>query len=135
MFFVFILLIVFFWNFFQVVYSFFIFSFSVVAAIDIHVGHVRLLLIEATVQLWDTIIARLSGAHNPERATSMRSCHGVFTDQFIFRTVFSANFEYLLNFTNQLAKPTDLCFLFLISYTSNALIVMVEILFSREKVP
>ena len=49
----------FFWNFFQVVYSFFIFSFSVVAAIDIHVGHVRLLLIEATVQLWDTIIARL----------------------------------------------------------------------------
>ena len=27
------------------------------------------------------------GAHNPERATSMRSCHGVFTDQFSFRTV------------------------------------------------
>ena len=27
------------------------------------------------------------GAHNPERATSMRSCHGVFTDQFTFRTV------------------------------------------------
>ena len=27
------------------------------------------------------------GAHNPERATSMRSCRGVFTDQFIFRTV------------------------------------------------
>ena len=27
-----------------------------------------------------------TGAHNPERATSMRSCHGVFTDQFIFRT-------------------------------------------------
>ena len=102
---------------------------------DIHVGHVRLLLIEGTVQLWDTIIARLSGAHNPERATSMRSCHGVFTDQFIFRTVFSANLEYLLNFTNQLAKPTDLCFLFVISYTSNALIVMVGILFSREKVP
>ena len=133
MFFVLILLIVFFLEFF--LNSFFIFSFSVVAAIDIHVGHVRLLLIEATVQLWDTIIARLSGAHNPERATSMRSCHGVFTDQFIFRTVFSANFEYLLNFTNQLAKPTDLCFLFLISYTSNALIVMAEILFSREKVP
>ena len=29
----------------------------------------------------------VSGAHNPERATSMRSCHGVSTDQFIFRTV------------------------------------------------
>ena len=27
-----------------------------------------------------------SGAHNPERATSMRPCHGVFTDQFIIRT-------------------------------------------------
>ena len=26
-------------------------------------------------------------ALNPERATSMRSCHGVFTDPFIFRTV------------------------------------------------
>ena len=28
-----------------------------------------------------------AGAHNPERATSMRSSHGVFTDQYIFRTV------------------------------------------------
>ena len=27
------------------------------------------------------------GAHHPERATSMRSCRGVFMDQFIFRTV------------------------------------------------
>jgi len=27
-----------------------------------------------------------AGAHNSERATSMRSSHGVFTDQFIFRT-------------------------------------------------
>ena len=26
-------------------------------------------------------------AHNTERATSMRSCHGVFMDQFIFRMV------------------------------------------------
>ena len=25
------------------------------------------------------------GAHNPERPTSMRSYHGIFTDQFIFR--------------------------------------------------
>ena len=30
---------------------------------------------------------RVPGAHNPDRATSMRSCHGVFMDQFIFRTV------------------------------------------------
>ena len=51
----------FFWNFFKVVHSFLIFSFTVVAAIniDIHVGHVRLLLIEATVKLWDAIIQRL----------------------------------------------------------------------------
>ena len=28
-----------------------------------------------------------SGAQNLERATSMHSCQGVFTDQFIFRTV------------------------------------------------
>ena len=30
---------------------------------------------------------RVPGAHNPERATSIRSFHGVFTDQFILRTV------------------------------------------------
>ena len=59
LFFVFILLIVFFFGFFKVVHSFLIFSFSVVAAIDIHVGHVRLLLIETTVKLWDAIIQRL----------------------------------------------------------------------------
>ena len=46
-------------EFFKVVHSFLIFSFSVVAAIDIHVGHVRLLLIETTVKLWDAIIQRL----------------------------------------------------------------------------
>ena len=60
LFFVFILLIVFFfWIFFKVVHSFLIFSFTVVAAVDIHVGHVRLLLIEATVKLWDAVIQRL----------------------------------------------------------------------------
>ena len=56
----------------------------------------------------------------------MRSCHGVLTDQLIFRTVLALNFEHLLNSTNRSAKPTDL---------TNALIDMVEILFSREKVP
>ena len=29
----------------------------------------------------------LSGVHNTERATSIRSCPGVFKDKFIFRTV------------------------------------------------
>ena len=52
------------------------------------------------------------GAHNPERATSMRSCQGVFTDQFIFSTVLAPNFEYLLNSTKQSAKPTDLEMIF-----------------------
>ena len=60
-----------------------------------------------------------------EWATSIRSCHGVFADQFIFENGFGANFDYLLNSTNRSAKPTDL---------TNALIDMVEILFSREKV-
>ena len=57
------------------------------------------------------------------------------------------NFEYLLNSTNQSAKPTDLKmisiflrfnnvqFSFFISYTSNAPVDMVEVLFSWEKVP
>ena len=54
-------------------------------------------------------------------------------------------FEYLLNSINQSAKPTDLTmiffpfnnvfsfFSFLISYTSNAIIDMVEFLFSGKK--
>ena len=29
-----------------------------------------------------------SGAHYPEHATAILSCHGVFTDQFIFRSNF-----------------------------------------------
>ena len=36
---------------------------------------------------------RSPGAHNPQRATSMRSCHGIFTDQFIFRTVLARSFN------------------------------------------
>ena len=47
---------------FKVVQLFLIFFFSVVGAIDIHVGHVRLLLIETTVKLWDPIIQRLVGS-------------------------------------------------------------------------
>ena len=38
-------------------------------------------------RLWGMRIFCWSGAHNPEWATSMRLCHDVFTDQFIFRTV------------------------------------------------
>ena len=44
----------------------------------------------------------------------------------LFLERFGANFEYLLNSTNLQT--------FQISYTSNALIDIVEILFSREKV-
>ena len=45
---------------------------------------------------WKALFA--SGAHNPERATSKRWCHGVFTDQFIyFQKGFGGNLEYLLN--------------------------------------
>ena len=52
------------------------------------------------------------GTHNPERATSMHLCHGVFTDQFIFRTVLAQIFEYLVNSTNQSVKPKDLDIIF-----------------------
>ena len=62
-----------------------------------------------------------------------------------FQNGFGSNFESLLNSTNRSAKSTDVemfflrfdyvLFSFLIFYTSNALIDMLEILFSREKVP
>ena len=42
----------------------------------------------------------LSGAHNLERATSMRSCHCVCMDQCIFRTIL----VYIFDSTNQSAK-------------------------------
>ena len=51
LFFVFILLIVFFWNCFKLVHSFLIFFLSVVGAIYKRVGQVRPLLIETTVKL------------------------------------------------------------------------------------
>ena len=38
-------------------------------------------------RLWGMCIFCWSGAHNPEWTTSMRLCHDVFTDQFLFRTV------------------------------------------------
>ena len=50
-----------------------------------------------------------------------------------FQNGFGANFEYLLNSANFCLLITFSTFF--ISYTSNALIDMVEILFSREKVP
>ena len=49
-----------------------------------------------------------SGAHNPEKATSMYSFQGVFTNQVIFKSDFGANLEYLLSPTNQSVNPTDL---------------------------
>ena len=36
---------------------------------------------------------RIAEAHNPERATSTRSCHGVFTNQFSLRTFFARIFN------------------------------------------
>ena len=49
------------------------------------------------------------GAHNPGRSTSKRSCHGVFMEQYIFRTVLAGISNVrLLNCTNQSAKPADL---------------------------
>ena len=79
------------------------------------------------------------GAHKPQRATSMRSWHVVFPRTSLFLERFGANFDYLLNSRNQSSKPTDLMVIFfaifcLIFYTSNAIIDLVEILFSWENV-
>ena len=79
------------------------------------------------------------GAPKPQRATSMRSWHVVFPRTSLFLERFGANFDYLLNSRNQSSKPTDLMVIFfaifcLISYTSNAIIDLVEILFSWENV-
>ena len=41
-------------------------------------------------------------------ATSMRSCHRIFTDQFIFRMVLARILNIFLNSSNQSANPTDL---------------------------
>lgn len=63
-----------------------------------------------------------SGAHKPEKATSMYSCQGVFTNQVIFKSDFGANLEYLVSPTNQSANPSDLKMVsFSISYTLNEL--------------
>ena len=91
-------------------------------------------------------VHRSPGAHNQDRATSMRSCNGVFTDQFIFRT-FLARILNIFKFHKPVSKTyrpkndffvlpfNDVQFSFLIFYTSNMLIVMVEIPCSLEKVP
>ena len=81
----------------------------------------------------------MPGAHNPERATSMRSCPGVFTDQFIFKTVLARILIIfqILQTSQQNLQTWELyffcllVFLFGILLTSNALI---DILFPREKV-
>ena len=63
-----------------------------------------------------------SGAHKPEKVTSMYSCQGVFTNQVIFKSDFGANLEYLVSPTNQSANPSDLKMVsFSISYTLNKL--------------
>ena len=72
----------------------------------------------------------------------MRSCHGDFYEPVYLQNGFGAGYEYLLNSTNQSAKPTYLKMIFLpfnivqfsffISHASNALIDMEQILFSWE---
>ena len=62
-----------------------------------------------------------SGVSNVHALVSRR-----FHGPVYFWNGFGPNFEYVLNSTNWSAKPTDL---------TNALIDMVEILLSREKVP
>ena len=49
-----------------------------------------------------------TGAHNPERANSVRSCHGVFTDQFISRTVLARILNIFSIPQTSQQKPTHL---------------------------
>ena len=57
----------------------------------------------------------LPGAHNAEWATWtwLCPCSGVFTDQFMYRSNFSANFGYQISLTNPMAKTGDLKIVFL----------------------
>ena len=56
-----------------------------------------------------TCVTKEAGAHNPERARLVTA----FSQYHAFKNDFGANFEYLLNSTNQSAKPTDLKMIFL----------------------
>ena len=55
----------------------------------------------------------LPRAHRPEWATWLCPCNGVFTDQFIHRSNFSANFDYQIGLANPMAKTGDLKTVFL----------------------
>ena len=57
----------------------------------------------------------LPGARNAEWATWtwLCPCSGVFTDQFMYRSNFSANFGYQISLTNPMAKTGDLKIVFL----------------------
>lgn len=89
----------------------------------------------------------LRGAHKPESATSIRSCQGVFTDlSLLLELRFRARILNIFKFHKPVSKTNrpnydifclliTLSFPCLISYTSNALIDMLKILFLREKDP
>lgn len=55
----------------------------------------------------------LPRAHNLEWATWLCLCNGVFTDHFMYRSNFSANFDYQISITNPMAKTGDLKIVFL----------------------
>ena len=61
-----------------------------------------------------------SGAHNPEWATSIRLCHDVFTEQYIFRTVLARilnTFEILQTSQQNLYRPKNGIFCLLITFS------------------
>ena len=70
---------------------------------------------------WARVVGvhRSPGAHNPDCATSMRSCHGVFTDQFTFRT-FLARILNIFKFHKPVSKTyrpkNDFCLLITFSF-------------------
>ena len=59
-----------------------------------------------------TCVTKEAGAHNPERARLVTA----FFTYHVFKNDFGTNFGYLLNSTNQSAKPADLKMIFLLFY-------------------
>ena len=67
------------------------------------------------------ILCTRSGAHNPERATTL--CPGAqrFKDQFILRSIFSRNFEHQVSHYKSIGKTGDsktVFLMLLIAFTS-----------------
>ena len=83
---------------------------------EFHVGYLSAITSQSQVVFQLTFLKIVAGANNAEQATSFYSCHGVFTDHFLFRTILARIriTQYNVRHTNQSAYPTNLTLAFLI---------------------